>query len=286
MKKNLQTKFSTRQYMLSKDFELYYYNDTSLKKVSLHTHDYYEFYFFLEGNVSIQVEGKTYPVSYGDMIIIPPGISHKPIIHDASIPYRRFVFWISKAFYKHLTDLSSDYGYITKLVSSEQNYIFHHERITFNSIQSKILRLLEEMREERFGRGAQISLDVSDLLLHINRLIYERNHPSHYPEPETLYQKISHFIEEHIDEELSLERLSNEFFVSKYHISHIFKDNLGLSVHQYITKKRLALCHQALMGDATVIEVYRSFGFGDYSSFFRAFKKEYGISPSKLKKQG
>ena len=148
------------------------------------------------------------------------------------------------------------------------------------------IEMLEEMREERFGRGAQISLDVSDLLLHINRLIYERNHPAHYPEPETLYQKISHFIEEHIDEELSLERLSNEFFVSKYHISHIFKDNLGLSVHQYITKKRLALCHQALMGDATVIEVYRSFGFGDYSSFFRAFKKEYGISPSKLKKQG
>ncbi len=286
MKKNLQTKFSTRQYMLSKDFELYYYNDTSLKKVSLHAHDYYEFYFFLEGNVSIQVKGQSYPLSHGDMLIIPPGISHKPIIHDASIPYRRFVFWISRDFYKHLLQLSSDYGYVTELANIEGNYIFHNEQIVFNTIQSKILRLLEEMRGERFGRSSQISLYVSDLLLHINRLIYERNHPAHYPEPETLYQRISHFIEEHIDEELSLDRLAKEFFVSKYHISHIFKDNLGLSVHQYITKKRLSLCRQALMSDTNVIEIYRSFGFGDYSSFFRAFKKEYGISPSELKKQG
>ena len=46
MKKNLQSAFSTRQYMLSKDFEIYYYNDTRLKPVKSHSHDYYEFYFF------------------------------------------------------------------------------------------------------------------------------------------------------------------------------------------------------------------------------------------------
>ena len=47
MAKNLQTKFSTRQYMLSRDFEIYYYNEPASEKVSIHSHDYYEFYFFL-----------------------------------------------------------------------------------------------------------------------------------------------------------------------------------------------------------------------------------------------
>ena len=56
MKKNLQTKFSSRQYMLSGDFEIYYYCDRELKKVESHVHDYYEFYFFLEGDVSIEIE--------------------------------------------------------------------------------------------------------------------------------------------------------------------------------------------------------------------------------------
>ena len=46
MKKNLQTAFITRQHMLSRDFELYYYNDHNLSKVDLHSHNYYEFYFF------------------------------------------------------------------------------------------------------------------------------------------------------------------------------------------------------------------------------------------------
>ena len=51
MQKNLQTRFSTRQYMLSRDFELYYYNEHYTSKVDTHTHDYYEFYFFMEWDV-------------------------------------------------------------------------------------------------------------------------------------------------------------------------------------------------------------------------------------------
>ena len=72
MQKNLQTRFSTRQYMLSRDFELYYYNEHYTSKVDTHTHDYYEFYFFMEGDVSIEIEGQRYPLRYGDMVVIPP----------------------------------------------------------------------------------------------------------------------------------------------------------------------------------------------------------------------
>lgn len=46
MKKELRTQFLTRQHMVSKDFEIYYYSDTTLLKVENHAHNYYEFYFF------------------------------------------------------------------------------------------------------------------------------------------------------------------------------------------------------------------------------------------------
>ena len=81
-----------------------------------------------------------------------------------------------------------------------------------------------------------------------------------------------------------LERLAAELFVSKYHIAHVFKDEIGMSIHQYISKKRLARCREALLGDVPVTKVYLLFGFHDYSSFYRAFKKEYGISPKDFKK--
>lgn len=283
MHKKLQTGFSTRQYMLSKDFELYYYNDTTLREVAEHTHDYYEFYFFLEGNVSIWIDTEVHDVTYGDIIIMPPGVSHRPIIHNADVPYRRFVFWISQEFCSHLVQLSPDYGYLLQLAQTQKKYVFHNDRVTFHSIQSRLITLLEEMQGNRFGKAANISLCVNDLVLHLNRLIYERLHPVSAGETTALYESICSFIETHIDEDLSLERLAGEFFVSKYHIAHIFKENLGLSIHQYITKKRLAYCRQSILSDVSITKTYEAYGFGDYSSFYRAFKKEYGISPREFK---
>ncbi len=279
MKKKLRTPFQTRQYMVSKDLELYYYNDSALKHVARHAHDYYEFYFFLEGDVEIQIEDRAYPLSYGDVILIPPGLRHNPLIHSTGVPYRRFVFWISQEFYDSLTASSASYGYLMECVNREHCYIFHNDRVAFNAIQSRLIRLIEELQNHRFGREAQIFLDASDLILYLNRTVHQKRHPGDQPELMSLYQNLCDFIEEHIDEDLSLERLSREFFVSKYHVGHVFTEHMGLSIHQYIIKKRLDLCRQAILGDMSITEAYQAFGFGDYSSFYRAFKREYGLSP-------
>ena len=108
MKKNLQTAFITRQHMLSRDFELYYYNDHNLSKVDLHSHNYYEFYFFMEGDVSIQIGTEVYPIHFGDIMLVPPHIPHRPIIHSTASPYRRVVFWISQVYCHHQLQISKD----------------------------------------------------------------------------------------------------------------------------------------------------------------------------------
>lgn len=279
MRKRLQTAFQPRQYMLSKDFEIYYYEDRSLSRVDLHTHNYYEFYFFLEGDVQIQIGEELFPVSFGDIMLIPPYHTHCTVIRSQEIPYRRFVFWISQEYCNHLLQSSPDYAYIMQYVATEKRYIFHTDQIVFNSIQSKILRLLEELRSEKYGREAQISICVNDLVLGINRLAHEQNTPKKKASEHQLYRQLEEYIEDHLTEDLSLENLSELFYASKYHIAHVFKDNIGLSIHQYIMKKRLNLCKEAISGGMSITEVYHLFGFGDYSSFYRAFKKEYGISP-------
>lgn len=87
MRKKLNTQFNTRQYMVSRDFEIYYYKDQHMKKVANHIHDYYEIYFFLEGDVSLEIEKKEYPLQYGDVAVVPPGLEHHAVIHDESVPY-------------------------------------------------------------------------------------------------------------------------------------------------------------------------------------------------------
>lgn len=135
------------------------------------------------------------------------------------------------------------------------------------------------MQSNRFGKEAQIFLYLNDLILYINRFVYEQKHPRRAADELSIYQKLCSFIENHLDEDLSLDRLAREFFVNKYYISHVFKDNLGFSIHQFITKKRLELCREAIISSSGITEAFQLAGFGDYSSFYRAFKREYGVSP-------
>lgn len=269
--------------MLSRDFEIYYYSDRHMGNVNSHIHTFYEFYFFLEGNVSIRIEEKESLLNAGDVVVILPGIRHRAVIHDQEQPYSRFVFWISTEYYEKLAGMSGDYTYFIDYVQNTKQYIFHNNMVEFSSIQSKIFHLIEEIHSDRFGKEAKTFLCVCDLMLHLNREIYEKNHPKRLKEDENLYQNIIRYIDDRLEQDLSLEHLAGKFYVSKYHIAHIFKENTGISIHQYIMKKRLAACKDAILGNISISEAYLMFGFKDYSSFYRAFKKEFGISPKEYR---
>lgn len=285
MKKNLTTSYDDRQYMVSEDFELYYYHDTrEVKRTGLHTHPYYEFYFFLEGNVEAQIQKEHYILSYGDIMIVPPDTTHGVFVKSFDVPYRRFDLWISVPFYERLVSISSDFAYCTGLAARENEHIIHTESTAFNLILSRLYNIIEEEKGRRFGRDMRLMILISDLGLSINRLAYEQFNKSSV-QPDSLYQNICDYIDNNIDEDLPLDRIAEHFFLSKYYLSHVFKDNIGISIHQYITKRRLMLCRDALIGGTPASQVYQQYGFDEYSSFYRAFRKEFGMSPKALAKQ-
>lgn len=285
MKKELQTAFHTRQYMLSKDFEIYYYHDVSFSGVKSHTHDYYEFYFFIEGSITMWINEVPHVLKPGDVLLIPPNVPHYATCTDAEIPYRRFVFWLSEDYCSELANVSECYVYLMKQASLHRRHHYHYDVIGFHALQAKIFRIIEELHSDRFGREVRIPLCVNELLLHMNRTVFEADHPKTSKSGQSLYENLMQYIETHLDEDLTLDSLAKELYVSKYHIAHVFKKNLGLSIHQFITKKRLEICKNAILSGTNISEAYLAYGFKDYSSFFRAFKKEYGISPKEYKEQ-
>ena len=109
------------------------------------------------------------------------------------------------------------------------------------------------------------------------------------PEPrenaDSVVYRILTYINEHYSEDLTLDFLANEFFLSKYHLSREFSRVVGTSVHRYIVQKRLIMARQLMAAGTSTSEVSQLCGFGDYSNFYRAFTGEYQISPRKYQEE-
>ncbi len=279
MAKRQTSQFNTRQYMLSEDYEVFYYSDTHFRSVGSHSHDYYELYFFEAGAVTMEIDGRDYPLKTGDVILIPPGVSHRAVLSDPEKPYRRFVFWQSRPFLEALEARSPDCGYLLRRAESRGRYVYRFDPVAFNAIRTRLFTLLDEIHADRFGKATAIDLIITDLLLFLARTVYEQEHQNKKDQL-SRYEAITQYVDQHLDELLSLDALAKQFYLSKYYLVHLFRENAGLSVHQYILKRRLAACCDAMLGGAAVGEVYRQWGFYDYSAFYRAFRKEYGMSPS------
>ena len=144
--------------------------------------------FFLEGNVNMVIGGKDHAMRPGDIVLIPPKERHHAVIRTSGFPTGVFVFWITEEYCNSLMETSSDYAYLMQHVKVTKNYIFHTDVVTFNTIRSKVFGLIDEMRSKRFGREAKISLCVSDLILHLNRVVHEQNYPKSEREEMNLYQ--------------------------------------------------------------------------------------------------
>ena len=278
MKKSYRSQFNTRQYMLSEDFEIFYYSDTNFRSVQPHTHNYYEFYIFLSGDVAMEAEGRLYPLKEGDVVLIPPGIRHRALVQSETKPYRRFVFWISQKYYEQLSADSSDYDWLIRRAIDKGKYVSHLPESDFHTLQAKLIRLLEEVNTDRFGRRTMLVLSVNELILSLTRRIHELEKTGRSDEKGILSAVIS-YIGTHLDDDLSLDSIAGKFSLSKYYLSHIFHDTIGISLHQYITKKRLETITELLLSGENVTSIYTQYGFRDYSAFYRAFTKEYGISP-------
>lgn len=93
------------------------------------------------------------------------------------------------------------------------------------------------------------------------------------------------FIREHLTEDLTLERLEKEFYVSGEHISRTFKKAAGIPLHAYIIRARIDLSKKYILQGCPIQEVFGKCGFGSYNHFFKAFKKECGMTPKSYYRQ-
>ena len=97
-------------------------------------------------------------------------------------------------------------------------------------------------------------------------------------------QNVIEYINENLFENINLDDLEDKLHLSKFHISHLFKDQTGYSIGQFIAQKRILKAKDLLINNVPVTEIATLVGFNDYSNFYKTFKNITGVSPKNFTK--
>lgn len=244
-----------------------------------HRHNTYEIYLFLQGNIHFYQNHHCYELSAGDLVLLSPFHMHRVVSEENTI-YERITINISSAMLKNLstetTDLAScflkDEEEICKPVSLPDEQL-----ASFISYSNK---LSEALSSDSYGADIRTRIYISQILLLINEC--QKNlspAPNIMPQ---LVQNIMLYIQEHLEDEITLADLSSKFYVSKTQISRSFKRHTGLTLRTYILDQRIQKTKQLLKRGYTISEACFSSGFSDYSNFMRSFKKMTGLTPGQF----
>ncbi len=258
--------------------------DTMPGQIPVSLREVYELIYVVEGGADYWVEDQYYHLSSGDILLIPAGAMVGASLKQKGCPFSRHSIWMSRR-YATFLELQDDHAAYAFTVAKQNN--------TF------LLRLAEEERDELETRFEQVVLERRDntlnaelsaktslnaLLVYINRLIDKTNNALHGGTQHRLTPVLS-YIHAHCTEALTVEALAQQFEFSASHLAHSFKKHTGTSLYHYIVKRRLQIGREAMMNGVPVKEAYQQCGFGDYAGFYRAFLKEYGLSPQQYKKK-
>ena len=257
--------------------DITYYN----VPVNLHSHSYYEIiYCHRASGVEYLIGVNRYRLKKGDILFVPPGVSHRPILaENIPEPYERDVIWISQEFMNSIGNIfisEKDHtlDYTTPIRTKGTRWEFLGELF-----RSGVL----EDETRRPGWEMAVIGNTLTVLANMKRAYAERSAGTMKAEKPELLDRITAFIEQNYGTRITVEELARKFYVSSSSVSHLFKQKLGVSVYSYITQRRLIAAKELIAQNESLEAVAEQVGFSDYSTFYRAFKQEFGISPKQYR---
>lgn len=240
---------------------------------SLHCHNFYEVYYFMEGNVDYLVEGQRYTPAPDSLLLLAPHVFHGARINDSG-PYRR------SSLHFHSSILTPERrGFLLSAFSVPD--CVSHEEIYFTQVERFHLSAYFSALKECASQGEEyrewaLPICVEALLARIVSMRAQDGDFNACPEP---VLGIIRYLNEHLEEDISLDRLSQLFYVSKHHMNKIFRKAAGTTVMDYLLRKRIAQAQQLLAGGESAQDAALQSGFRDYSAFYRAYLRIMGHSP-------
>lgn len=266
-------------YLLEK-FRLFHLKDDSSKEYEYHYHDFHKLIWFISGEVEYHIEGKSYKLEPYDILLVNRGEIHKPFVTPGTV-YERYVFYISTEFLDEHSEGKDPLDLCFQMVFKEQGNVIRlspsESRFLFETV--KLLDYSE--KEEEYAGEMYSRILFLKLLIELNRCCISKPEVFHkMARYDKKVVEIIHYINENLASDLTIESLSNKFFLSKYHMMRKFKEETGYSMHQYVLEKRILAARNLILAGESATAASVECGFKDYSTFSRAYKKLLGQLPS------
>ena len=254
-----------------------YVNQRSGKSTMLemHDHSYYEIYYLEKGEREYFIGDRFYTVGEGDTVLIPPNILHRTVGDVAS---RTLVHidkaYLSRYFSMEMIESLSCLGCAAVLRPASEN------AARTASVYQSILECATKRSEN--GGGALLAGYIFELLF----LLSDKGKAAETGAPSVgKMEEVVRYIHQNYASIRSIGELADEFFLSKYHLCHLFKRHLGLSIITYINMIRVrAACRMLDAGEKSITELALAVGFNSSSYFCKVFREQMHKTPLEYQK--
>lgn len=266
---------------LNDNFKIFHIRDKKDIKFEYHHHDFSKIVILIDGDLTYYIEGKAYILKPWDILFVNKNEIHKPVVNPNKY-YERIVIWLNPDFMAKYAQGNNDLLKCFE-VAIKNNY--NLLRLNMKSIEI-IKNLIQDIQNcnnsNEFGSEILKESLFVQLMVLMNRLFLnsDKNRDIEDIQYDKTIEGVLNYINSNLENDLSIDTIASEFFISKYYLMRKFKNQIGSSIHNYVVQKRLILARSLISNGLSMSSVCSRCGFNDYSSFVRAFKKVYGVSPS------
>lgn len=268
---------------LHEDFRLFHIRDQVELELDYHYHEFNKVVIFLSGGVTYVVEGKAYFLQPWDILLVPHGQIHRPII-DPKEPYERIILWVNSDYLSSHSATDGDLLQCFRLAQERKFALIRLDAGVRPELRRMLAGLEDALHSTEFGHSLLAKTCFLQLLIALNRMALRDatslDTDAYRSDPKV--EEILSYINENLDADLSLDTIASRFYISKSYLMHRFKELTGCSAHKYVRQKRLLWAAEMIREGIPVIEASQRCGFGDYSAFLRAFKQVFGVTPSEI----
>ena len=240
---------------------------------NVHYHNHYEIYYLLSGNRTYLIGDKMLKIYANSIVLIRPGLPHQTFGEE----FERILINFSReslreVFCERFTD---------ELLETFDNFYLSPQQHSVGNLFESILKNYDS------GNNRMLTLQLAELLTYIRTVFRTEDKKRSLPPPSAspLLDSMINYMNENYDSINNIEEISNKFFLSKYHLCHLFSKEIGLPPIAYLTNIKIAhACDYLRNTSMSITDISTRCGFNSSSYFFRIFKKITQLSPKEYRK--